>query len=443
MKSSKRKICSAVALVLSAMAASAAMAQTPSLIGGGSSLVGPSINAEIAIFPSSDGSITYFTSSSGVGQTAFLNNEASAFGATVTGTVDFANSDAALSASQLSAYTASGGLAATNGPLIQIPYIVTPITIPLVNAPTGTGPSLPLDTTNTPTVALNDADLCGIFSGALTNWNQVVNPDTGSAYSLNAPITVVYRSDNSGTTDLLTRHLAAVCGTASTPVASGVTFVETQNFKTVFPLATAPSNFIGESGSSGVANELTTLRSASTAAIGYLSPDYTNSSLATSTTAPAATNNLSVASLLNSNLPTAPAGSNVNDIVPTAAQANTAVKSFAPPTTKMLVKAQANWVPNANNPTTGYPISGTSNIIVSQCYANPAANSPSPALAVVDFLTDHYENSSFISIVTSNGFTTVPSNYLTQIEADFLGNSSGFNLDIGDSTVCSGSVTGR
>ena len=109
----------------------------------------------------------------------------------------------------------------------------------------------------------------------------------------------------------------------------------------------------------------------------------------------------------------------------------------------MLAKAQANWVPNANNPTTGYPISGTSNIIVSQCYANPAANSPSPALAVVDFLTDHYENSSFISIVTSNGFTTVPSNYLTQIEADFLGNSSGFNLDIGDSTVCSGSVTGR
>ncbi|WP_323120569.1 substrate-binding domain-containing protein [Burkholderia alba] len=209
------------------------------------------INSEIAVFPAANGTATYYSVGSGKGQTAFLNNDPTQFGAGVTGTVDFANSDAPLASSQITAY--QGALGKTSGPLIQIPYIVTPIAIPLVNAPAGTGPVLPPPSGTGPspaaTVALIDDALCGIFSGKLTNWNSVINPDTGSAYALNAPIKVVYRADNSGTTDLLTAHLAQVCTTANT--ASGVTFAETQYFAGLF--SRVPVNFVAATGSSGVA----------------------------------------------------------------------------------------------------------------------------------------------------------------------------------------------
>src|ERR1700761_6769544 len=166
MKSSKREIVLAIACAFSGLNASTSLAQTPpSLVGGGSTLVQPLINTESLIFPPADGSATYFGVGSGAGETAFLNNDSTQFSAGLVATVIFANSDAPLSSAQISTYQA--GRAKTDGALIQIPYIVTPITIPLVNAPTGTGPALPNSTT--PTVALNAADLCGIFSGAITN----------------------------------------------------------------------------------------------------------------------------------------------------------------------------------------------------------------------------------------------------------------------------------
>jgi phosphate transport system substrate-binding protein len=435
MKSSKRKICNAVALVLSALAASAAMAQSaPALLGGGSSLVAPTIATEIlpAHFPTADGSIRYFSASSGVGQTAFLTNAPTQFGATVTGTVDFANSDAPLSASQVSAYTSAGGLGVTNGPLIQIPYIVTPITIPLVLAPTGTGPTLPGSTT--PTVALNDDDLCGIFSGKLTDWNQVTNP-VGATPTLygptSKPIQVIYRGDNSGTSDLLTAHLHQVCHTTSfvrngvtVPANSNITFTESQNFGGEF--TTVPAGFHPATGSGGVVTAIQALATAGIAGVAYLSPDYTNTFLAPSS-APALANNLAVASLHNDT-------SGVN-VIPTFANATAAVGTVALPVNPA---DPTQWVPNASNPAVGYPISGTSQIIVSQCYANHS-NSPTVAASVVDFLTLHYASNA--AILNGNGFDAVPSNYKTAITTDFLTGTRA-NLNIGNTTVC-GALAGR
>ncbi|WP_175834686.1 substrate-binding domain-containing protein [Burkholderia anthina] len=445
MKSSKRKICQAVALVVSAIGASAAMAQTPpSLLGGGSSLVYPMIRTEIlpANFPAADGSIAYWSVGSGLGQTAFLTNNATKFtsvtASTVTiasGTVDFANSDAPLSSAQVSAYTSTGGLGVTHGPLIQLPYLVTPITIPLVNAPTGTGPTLPGSTT--PTVALNDNDLCGIFSGRLTNWNQIINPDYNTTYSVNAPIKVVYHADTSGTTDLLTAHLHQVCTTSNT--AAGVTFNETQHFAgssatvltdAVFPSG-APANFVGATGSGGVAAQLVSYKTTTTAAIAYLGPAHTNTFLAPSSS-PAQINNLSVASLRNATTNT--------DVTPTYQNATAAIGIVAPPATKLLAKMPTKWVPNASNPTTGYPISGTSQIILSQCYANHG-NSPTVAASVVDFLKLHYNSNA--SLLHGYGFDSIPLHFVTPINNDFLSNASTWNLDIGNATVCSGTVTGR
>lgn len=430
MKSSKRKICQVLALLVSGLGATAAMA-SPNVQGGGSSLVAPTIGAignsatEIGLFGTAEGSFTYFSVGSGAGQNAFLNNQPTFFGAGVTGTVHFANSDAALSTAQLTSYKA--GLGATNGPLIQIPYIVTPITVPVVNGPAVTSTTTPQTTPGQAhSIALNDDDLCGIFSGKLTNWNQVTNPETSAVYTTNAPIKVIYRSDGSGTTELLTRHLAAVCKTANT--ATGVTFVDSLTFTASFPGGVVPSNFTPASGSGGVRNAL----SASTgAAVAYLSPDYTNTFLAPSSTVvtSAGALQLPVASLVNQ--------TNGVYYAPTYANATTALGTVTPPG-KLTANNPAAWVPAAGNPVSGYPVSGTSQIILSQCYKDATVKT-----AVHDFLNSHYTNASFASIVHGNGFDTVPSNYQTAISADFLSNTSGFNLDIGNTGVCTGTVVGR
>lgn len=429
MKSSKRIVCQAVLAALSALAASAAMAQTaPALVGGGSSLVAPSIGAEISIFPAADGTASYASVGSGKGQTAFLNNDATQFGLASGTVVHFANSDAALSSLQINNYKSST-IGASSGPLIQLPYIVTPITIPLVNAPAGTGPQTTTGQANS--VALNDNDLCGIFSGKLTDWSQVTNPDNSSLYAA-GPITVVVRGDGSGTTDLLTRHLASGVCTTGTGGNSNIAFTETQTFQaTLFP-AGLPSNFVQATGSGGVASELATLKTAGKAGVGYLSPDYTNSFLASSTSAPAATNALAVASLFNT--------STGADVVPTYAAATTALGTVTPPTGTAAAD-QTQWVPNSANPSAGYPISGTSQIIVSQCYANHS-NSPTVNASVVDFLNLHYTNASNAAILHANGFDTVPTSYQSAISADFLSNSSGLKLNIGNNSVCS-AIAGR
>lgn len=423
MKLRTSKTCIAAMLAFAAVGATSAMAQ--SVQGGGSSLVGPSIQSEITEFGANPGSLTYFIDSSGVGQTAFLGNDPAAFNNsyTVTGTIDFANSDAALSASQITAYDTTPGLGATEGPLIQIPYITTPITVAYINGPTAStdtfkGPQTTPGQTNS--LALNDNDLCGIFSGKLTNWNQVVNPDTSANFTVNKAITVVYRSDNSGTSDLLTRHLAKVC-TTGTSGNSNVSFVETQAFASNFPSSTPPSNFIGESGSGGIQKELvSTLAPAGTAAVAYISPDWTNTFLAPKSSSASA--DLAVASLVNSFISNSPLGK--ADIAPTFAEADAAVATVTGttgadpvPVTRIRAANQSNWVPVSANPTAGYPISGTSQIILSECYSNANV-----AASLVTFLTDHYTNAAYTSIVNGNGFD-VPTAYVSAIQTEILSNT--------------------
>ncbi|KML55705.1 phosphate ABC transporter substrate-binding protein [Burkholderia cepacia] len=443
MKSSKRKICQVLALVVSGMGASLAMAAGPLIQGGGSSLVAPTIgsvsnaSSEIGLFGTSEGTFTYYSVGSGAGQNAFLNNQPTFFGSGVSGTVNFANSDAALTTAQVTAYN-NTGLGTTNGPLIQIPYIVTAITVPVVNGPAVTSSITPQTTPGQAhSIALNDDDLCGIFSGKLTNWNQVANPEGGN-YSLNTPIKVVYRADGSGTTELLTRHLAAVCTTANT--ASGVKFVDSLTFanSSAFPSG-VPANFIAASGSGGVRGSLASLSSAGTAAVAYLSPDYTNTFLASQSAVVTSSGalQLPIASLYNTVAKAYYA--------PTYANATTALGTISAPSGNDAADP-TKWVPVSGaaytalaNPASGYPVSGTSQIILSQCYANGAA-----ATAVHDFLNNHYTNASYASVVHGNGFDTVPSGFQTAISANFLSNSSNNFLDINDSSICgAGGFAGR
>ncbi|WP_246792190.1 substrate-binding domain-containing protein [Burkholderia perseverans] len=425
MKSSKRKVCLALAAVAASLGATAAMATGPVLQIGGSSLIAPAIQAEIANFSTDFGVFTYFPVGSGAGQNAFLNNQPAFFGSGVTGAVDFVNSDAALLSSQISGYT----LAGSSGPLIQIPYVVTAITIPIARN------VQPITSTTTPqttpgqahSIALNDSDLCGIFSGKLTNWNQVTNPETGSQYPYTAPITVVYRMDGSGTTELLTRHLSQVC-TIGTAGNSNVRFVDSLMFTDSFHGAPLPSNFVGANGDNGVHTAIT---SASGATVAYLSPAYTNTFLAPSSYVTTSTGaaQLQVASLVNS--------LDGRFYAPTYTNATMALGTVDAPTGP-AARNQLNWVPASGNPPEGYPISGTSQVILSQCYKDPNV-----ALAVAIFLASHYTNPGYASVIHGNGFDTVPAAYVAEIQNDFLSANNNFNLDINNSNVCTGSVVGR
>ncbi|WGS48382.1 substrate-binding domain-containing protein [Paraburkholderia sp. D15] len=440
MKSSKRKICQILALVVSGVGASAAMA-VPLVQGGGSSLVAPTIgavgvtNTEIGVFGTSEATFTYYSVGSGAGQNAFLGNQPTFFAPGLTGTVDFANSDAALTTAQVTNYKSSS-VGTASGPLIQIPYIVTPITFPLVNAPAVTSTTTPQTTPGQAhSIALNDNDLCGIFSGKITDWNAVTNPETSSPYSTTSkPITVVYRFDSSGTSELLTRHLAAVCSAANTK--TGVTFVDSLTFAntTAFPSG-VPANFVSATGSGGVKTALLNLQTTTgtPAAIAYLSPDYTNTLLAPSSSS--ASSQLQVASLVNA--------SNGLYYAPTAANASTAVGNITAPTGTSSTSPAADptqWVPVSGtaytalaNPATGYPVSGTSQIILSQCYADSNVTK-----AVSDFLNAHFTNATYASIIQGNGFNTLPSTYSGTIVTDFLTAGRSNVLNIGNSTVCSG-----
>jgi hypothetical protein len=196
-----------------------------------------------------------------------------------------------------------------------------------------------------------------------------------------------------------------------------------------------PSNFVGASGSGGIHSTLAAIptTAGSPAAIAYLSPDWTITFLATSS--PSASAQLAVASLRNDALGA--------DIAPTATEADHALSTDTPPDAANA-SDPTQWVPISGagytalaNPSTGYPISGTSQIIVSQCYASGAT-----ATALIDFLTDHYTNSEFISVVQNNGFD-IPEAFVSAIQADFLtANNAG--LDIEDANVCpAGSGVGR
>ncbi|MBN3838798.1 substrate-binding domain-containing protein [Burkholderia sp. Ac-20349] len=436
MKFSKRKICHILALVISGASTSLAIAAGPVIQGGGSSLVAPMLGAnspasgEIGLFGTSSATFTYFAVGSGAGQNAFLNNQPTFFGAGVSGTVAFANSEAALTTAQVTAYNA-GTVGTNSGPLIQIPYLVTAITVPVVNGPAVTSSVTPQTTPGQAhSIALNDDDLCGIFSGKLTNWNQVTDPE-GGLYRANAPITVVYRSDGSGTTELLTRHLAAVCTRANTK--AGVTFIDSLTFTNMWTFPTGvPSNFVAAAGDGGVRNLLTTLWSVGTAAVAYLSPAYTNTFLASQSTivTPSGALQLPLASLYNR--------MNNQYYAPTYTNATTAISAISAPSTLPTAVDPTKWVPVSGaayatlaNPTSGYPVSGTSQIILSQCYADPMV-----ASNVQSFLNNHYTNASFASVVRGNGFDTVPSSFQAAISANFLSNSSGNNLDINNASSC-------
>jgi phosphate transport system substrate-binding protein len=139
----------------------------------------------------------------GQGLTVNYNPVGSGAGVTdlETATVDFAGSDPALKSSDT---------AKLKGPALQFPVGFGAITVSYNLSGVKSGMKL-----DGPTVA-------NIFLGKIKTWNDPAIKALNPGLSLpNTPITVVHRSDSSGTTDGFTKWLAAVSPTWKSQVGSG------------------------------------------------------------------------------------------------------------------------------------------------------------------------------------------------------------------------------
>jgi phosphate transport system substrate-binding protein len=391
----------ASAVALTAGISSAAFATGTVINGGGATLPQPTYTAEFKTYTTTypTVSFTYAGVGSGAGQTAFLNNDATQFSLVKGTPVHFAASDAFLSSSQVTSYN-TGAVAAYSGPLIQLPFLGTPVTIAF-------------NKIGQTALNLNDNQLCSLFSGKATNLKAV------GAGNSTTPVKIVYRADGSGTSFLLTQHLAAVCNSTN----SKITFTATTKFATLFPNATPPANFIGGNGSGGVATAL--LGNAN--AIGYLSPDYTS----------VATKSISKTTLLVANLQNA---TDKKYYSPNTTNTSLGLKNpgagsvnLTAPSTKTAAASALNWVPAIPVTKAGYPIVGYTTVEFSSCYSNANIST-----ALKSFISLHLFNAAYQTTQYNNGFVPVAASIATAANNTFSLNSNGWNLNINNPAICKG-----
>lgn len=375
----------AVSLTLAGLcAAQAAMADVN---GGGATLPQPLYQTSGVL---TAGFAPYIGVGSGAGKSAFLTNDYTKFvpGDTSGKKVHWAGSDSKLSATELSTYVSAHG--AAWGPLIQVPSVATSVAIPF-------------NKTGTANVNLSVNQLCGVFSGRLTDWSQI----TGSGRT--GAITVVYRAESSGTTELFTRFLNAKCAETGT-------FAITTNFASSYS-GGLPAGAVSATGSQAVMTAV----NAAQGRITYMSPDYAATTLA--------------------GLDDATKVARVAGVSPAPANVSTAIAAVAVPAVANRSNPNV-WVPvfaattNPSDPSvvaypsTGYPILGFTNVIFSQCYADATQTTQ-----VRNFFSRHYGSlTNNDSAITANRFVPLPSAWKTAIRDSFVTASSG--LSIGNTSVC-------
>ncbi|SAI72978.1 Phosphate-binding protein [Bordetella ansorpii] len=431
------------ALLFASLGATSIAAHAVNVNGGGATLPQPLLEEEFGISGDPAFKITsdsdtwrYGGVGSGGGRNGFYqNNSALHYPGQPAVTVHFGVSDANVPQSEVTTYYGTSGLgnlanpSTGHGRFIQVPLAGTPVLIYAKSV-----------TNSVPGLELNKSQLCGIFSGALATWQAVDS-------SLPAtPIKVIYRTESSGTTTLLTQFLAANCTTAET---GGVTFEGLGVFANEFGGAgepALPARFVGVQGSGGVTAALddadTDPADGTPEAIAYLSPDPDYFPAPHAVAVP----------LFNPNItdPNATAIEASTESV-TAALGNLPVPSGAPQYNHLAGNFgtatnpanPAAWVTTVPSPAAGYPIVGTTNILVSQCYvgARTGSNPNAVEAAVRNYLDAHYDN---IDQIEAHGLVPLPPTLVTGIRNRFInGSLLGGQLQIGNGPAYCNSVAGR
>jgi phosphate transport system substrate-binding protein len=310
------------------------------------------------------------------------------------------------------------------GALIQLPFSIDPVAISY-NAS-----GLDIRTSDGK-LHLDKSAYCKIFNHIITDWQnselEALNNNM-PLVSSSTPIHLVGRSDGSGTTSILTRHLENVCS----GVSGNKFFLSTnggadggfttytnlpEGLKTFYVNASLGIALNGSSG--GVADAI----HANAGAIGYIGADYAlPASIAVGSTA----NGNPAAALLNSHTSTY--------IDPTATASIAAYASATPPSGAARSNPE-NWAPFVTDPTAGYPIVGTTNIVLGQI------QSPDRVSALVNdgtgsdpegFLHWYYRANNAVpnDILSPAALGVLPSNWLQAINDTFITNASSLGLNI-------------
>ena len=384
----------AVSMTLAALcSAQAAMAD---INGGGATLPQPLYQTAGVL---TAGFAPYIGVGSGNGKAAFLTNDYTKFVAGVSNkNVHWAGSDSKLTATELSTYVSAKQ--PTFGKLIQVPSVATSVAIPFNKA-------------GDAAVDLSVNELCGVFSGRITDWSEISGADrTG-------PITLVYRSEASGTTELFTRFLNAKCAEARD-------FAITTTFASSYA-GGLPATAVPAALSQGVMNAL----AAGDGRITYMSPDFAATTLE-------GLDDATKVARVGKNEATGAEG-----VSPAPGNVSAAIGLVpVPAATPTTVRANPdNWVPvfgkpgvagTVAYPASGYPILGFTNLIFSQCYANAGQTTQ-----VRDFFTKHFgASANNDAAISANRFVPLPANWKTAITDTFLTSTSA--LSIGKSDVCNG-----
>jgi ABC-type phosphate transport system substrate-binding protein len=386
------------------------------------------------------------------------------------------------------------------GPLIQFPLFIDPVAIAYdatykrvisADGSTHTDYHLNLSTNIKRTdgsggLHLDAATYCAIFNGQVTNWNDAAlqslnsntslkDPADGGAF--NVPLQIVGRSDSAGATSVFTRHLANVCASAAgNQYGNSTTTLPTALLGPAYNKLTAPyPSVAGEtvgkytlaSGADGLAKYVGAFADNSTLGagegglsanngqtivlgrIGYLGADYV---------LPAVLNTgdnsygLNSASLKNSTGAFEP---------PTAKTALASFGTILPPqsTSKGVfctttaatcgaglrsdpaawVQAADKSVPLANpSAATGYPIVGTANILLYQCYATSpvtkALITKGSATVTPGFLywyeTSKTTTDAKLGLLAEDGLSILPTGWRAAIEDAFMTNKDKLGLQI-------------
>jgi ABC-type phosphate transport system substrate-binding protein len=346
-------------------------------------------------------------------------------------------------------------------------------------------------------IQLTTAQVCAIFSGLVTDWKHTTlipylkadgtigresfaaantwhashasaGLGGGTRYaSTTKPITVVYRSDGSGTSFIFTNYLKTVCplldptnafgyqsiyNTSSLPNNS---FTQLVNRITAFGRTV---NWIGASGNDAVASGIGR-SAANLGRVGYLSNDFVTPYNPVTQTRPHA------ASLLNDYLRSKGVvhpgdkigGVPQNFIAPTPANANSAWAALA----AFGVTPSTSWTYNDYNiyakafpattylPGTGtrvnvtglsilplangakaYPSVGTAYGYFYSCYGSSLGGTPAATRvnSVKAYLNWHYNDGRSRSILANNGFNAIPGNWVANLSAQFLSNVSNSSI---------------
>jgi ABC-type phosphate transport system substrate-binding protein len=358
----------------------------------------------------------------------------------------FAGSDDVLTLTDVALYNSNGG-PANYGAILQIPAFSTTVAIPF-NGKDGNGNALTI-VNSTPTGGSSGLNLsrkafCGIFSGHITKWNNpILTALNGGTPLGTGNITVVHRSDSSGTTFLTSNALIAQCAgvfgpnneTDPTPAlyefiytdrlaplaqcnvaipvrgTNSINWPDLGNDQCGQPIASRNSGggtylTASASGSAGVVSTVTSTNGA----IGYVSPDFVQ--LPPSTTGLPAANLESQFDIDNNTGAFQP---------PTPTGASIAMSAANPNFDPTTIVNPINWsrqgvVPNPLLPKS-YPISGFTWFDYYQCYRSADLS------AIQGYLTYHYSDPSAGTILAQNGFAPIPSNWLSSV-SDLAFNSS-------------------